>query len=38
MGWVSDLAGKTVALDTAPLIFFIEQRAPYVDVLRVQEL
>lgn len=34
MGWVSDLKGKTVAIDTAPLIFFIEQRAPHVDVLR----
>jgi predicted nucleic acid-binding protein len=34
MGWLSDLRGRTVALDTAPLIFFIEQRAPYVDVLR----
>jgi len=34
MGWVEDLHGKTIALDTAPLIFFIEQRAPYVDLLR----
>lgn len=34
MGWVEDLAGKTVGIDTAPLIYFIEQRQPYVDVLR----
>ncbi len=25
MGWVDGLRGKTVALDTAPLIYFIEQ-------------
>lgn len=34
MGWVEDLRGKTIALDTAPLIFSIERRQPYVDVLR----
>lgn len=34
MGWVEDLRGKTVGLDTAPLIFFIERRQPYVDLLR----
>ena len=34
MGWVEDLAGNTVGIDTAPLIYFIEQRRPYVDVLR----
>jgi predicted nucleic acid-binding protein len=34
MGWVEDLRGQTVALDTAPLIFFIERRLPYVDLLR----
>ena len=34
MGWVSDLQGKTVALDTSPFIFFIEKNAKYVDVLR----
>jgi len=34
MGWIEDLRGKTVALDTAPLIFFIERRQPYVDLLR----
>jgi len=34
MGWVEDLRGKTVALDTAPLIFFIERRNPFVDLLR----
>jgi predicted nucleic acid-binding protein len=34
MGWVEDLRGKTIALDTAPLIFFIERRQPYVELLR----
>ncbi len=34
MGWLDDLQGKVVALDTAPLIFFIERRQPYVDLLR----
>jgi len=34
MGWVEDLYGKRVAIDTAPLIFFIERRQPYVDWLR----
>ncbi|MFV2073836.1 MAG: type II toxin-antitoxin system VapC family toxin [Thermoanaerobaculales bacterium] len=34
MGWVTDLHGKTVGLDTAPLIYFIEQRQDYVDVVR----
>ncbi len=34
MGWVEDLQGQVVALDAAPLIYFIEQRKPYVDLLR----
>lgn len=34
MGWVEALAGKTVAVDTAPLIYFIEQRDPYLSVLK----
>jgi len=34
MGWVEDLQGQVVALDSAPLIYFIEQRKPYVDLLR----
>ena len=34
MGWVEELQGKIVAIDTAPLIFFIEQRQPYVEILR----
>lgn len=34
MGWVDDLRGKTVALDTSPFIFFIEKHATYADVLR----
>ncbi|MGL4512978.1 MAG: type II toxin-antitoxin system VapC family toxin [Lacipirellulaceae bacterium] len=34
MGRLEELVGKTVAMDSAPLIYFIEQRAPYVDWLR----
>ena len=34
MGWIDDLKGKTVALDTSPFIFFIEKHATYADVLR----
>lgn len=34
MGWVEDLHGKTVGLDTAPLIFFIEKHPIYADVVR----
>ena len=34
MGWVDDLRGKTIALDTSPFIFFIEKHATYADVLR----
>ncbi len=34
MGWVEDLQGQVVALAAAPLIYFIEQRKPYVDLLR----
>lgn len=29
MGWVDDLRGKVVALDTAPLIYFIEAHPKY---------
>jgi len=34
MGWVTDLEGTTVGLDTAPLIYFIEQHPKYLDVVR----
>ncbi len=34
MGWVTDLQGKTVGIDTSPFIFFIEKHSKYVDVLR----
>ena len=33
MGWVEDLRGKTVGLDTSPLIFYIEEHVIYCDVL-----
>jgi len=34
MGWVNDLRGKVVGLDTAPLIAFIEQQPINVEILR----
>jgi len=34
MGWLADLQGKRVGLDTSPFIFFIEQHPKYVDLLR----
>ena len=33
MGWVEDLRGKTVGLDTAPLIFYIEDHPTYAELL-----
>lgn len=33
MGWVDDLRGKVVALDTAPLIYFIEAHPKYLPVI-----
>ena len=34
MGWVDALRGKTVGLDTAPLIYFIEQSPGRIEKLR----
>jgi predicted nucleic acid-binding protein len=34
MGWVEDLHGRTVGLDSSPLIYFIERHETYIDVLR----
>lgn len=33
MGWVDELRGKTVGLDTAPLIFYIEDHPTYAELL-----
>ena len=33
MGWIDDLQGKTVCVDTSPLIFFIEEHSKYGPVL-----
>lgn len=35
MGWVDDLRGKAVGLDTAPFIYYIEQHTSYIDMLRL---
>lgn len=34
MEWVKSLKGKTVGLDTAPLIYFIEENPVYLDTVR----
>ena len=34
MGWLDDLQGKTVGLDTAPLIYFIEENPAYIETVR----
>src|SRR5215213_9921096 len=33
MGWVNQLHGKIVGLDTAPLIYYIEEHKDYIDSL-----
>lgn len=33
MGWLDGLKGKVVGLDTAPLIYYIEEKPIYVDML-----
>lgn len=33
MGWIEDLHGKIVGLDTAPFIYYIELHAGYADLL-----
>jgi predicted nucleic acid-binding protein len=32
--WINDLSGKTVGLDTAPLIYFIEENSTYLEAVR----
>lgn len=34
MAWLEDIRGKTVGLDTAPLIYYVERNATYVDTVR----
>jgi predicted nucleic acid-binding protein len=33
--WIDDLRGKTIGLDTAPLIYFIEENPPYIETVRL---
>jgi len=33
--WINDLRGKTVGLDTAPLIYFIEENQTYLEAVRI---
>ena len=34
MEWINDLQEKTVGLDTAPLIYFIEENPAYIETVR----
>jgi predicted nucleic acid-binding protein len=34
VGWIDNLQGKTVGLDTAPLIYFIEENPAYIETVR----
>jgi predicted nucleic acid-binding protein len=33
--WINDLRGKTIGLDTAPLIYFIEENPTYLDAVKL---
>ena len=33
MGWIEELRGKTVGMDTAPLICFIEENPAYIEIV-----
>ena len=35
MEWINDLQGKTVGLDTAPLIYFIEENPNYIEAVHL---
>lgn len=35
MEWINTLRGKTVGLDTAPLIYFIEENPTYIETVRL---
>lgn len=35
MEWINHLRGKTVGLDTAPLIYFIEENSVYIETVRI---
>jgi predicted nucleic acid-binding protein len=34
MGWVNRLPGRTVALDTAPLIYFVEENPAFIELIK----
>ena len=34
MEWINNLHGKTIGLDTAPLIYFIEENPAYIEIVR----
>jgi predicted nucleic acid-binding protein len=34
LGWIEDLRGETVAIDTAPLIYYIEENPTYLPLVK----
>ena len=34
MEWINNLHGKTIGLDTAPLIYFIEENPAYIEIVQ----
>lgn len=34
MDWINELSGSAVALDTAPLIYFIERNPKYLPIVK----
>ncbi|NJK77383.1 MAG: PIN domain nuclease, partial [Microcoleus sp. SU_5_6] len=35
MEWIAQLQGQVVGLDTAPLIYFMEQNPNYIEIVRL---
>ena len=35
MEWINDLRAKTIGLDTAPLIYFIEENPAYIETVKL---
>ncbi len=38
MEWLNSLHGKTIGLDTSPLIYFIEENQKYIENVRLRRL
>ena len=35
MGWIDDIKGETIGLDTAPLIYFMEEHSKYIEAVQI---